>query len=138
MQCIKCQKEFTIQQTGSGGHNRIFCYDCVPSGLSRTERNVKRYHAMMEYSDRLKLSMGCQRCGYKTSARALEWHHPNGDKQYNPANALHISLDKYLEEIKQCELLCSNCHREEHDTNIIASTHKKGRGFDPAINVRIL
>jgi hypothetical protein len=69
----------------------------------------------MKYTQKLKLERGCDRCGYKKCAAALEWHHPADDKVAEPSNLLHYSLDKYLTEIEKCELLCANCHREEHN-----------------------
>lgn len=114
MICKYCGKEFQLQQKGSGGSNRIFCYDCLPSNSNRAERNKQRYALFVEYSNRLKLERGCDRCGYKKCAAALEWHHPNNDKDGDPSSLLRQSLDKYLEEASKCELLCANCHREEH------------------------
>lgn len=115
MKCKNCGKEFVLAQKGSGGSNRIFCYDCMPSCSDRSVRNKMRYNLLMAYSNQLKLERGCDKCGYKKCAKALEWHHPNGDKDKDPAVLLHKSLGAYLEEIKKCNLLCANCHREEHD-----------------------
>lgn len=114
MKCKFCEKDFELAQTGSGGHNRIFCYECLPIISDRAERNRARYNLLVRYSHKLKLNRGCDRCGYNKCAAALEWHHPNQDKDGDPSSLLRSSLNKYLEEIKKCELLCANCHREEH------------------------
>ena len=60
----------------------------------------------------------CQCCGYKTSSRALSFHHLDptqkdiafGDIRANPK-----SWPKIVEELKKCILLCLNCHMEIHD-----------------------
>ena len=61
-----------------------------------------------------KRQRGCDICGYNKCASALEWHHPNGDKTYNPAELYH-NLHLYREETSKCQLLCANCHRELHE-----------------------
>ena len=114
MLCKYCNKEFSLQQKGSGGSNRIFCYECMPSNSNRVERNKQRAALLLEYSNKIKLERGCDKCGYNKCATALEWHHPNEDKDGDPSILLRHSLDKYLEEVSKCDLLCANCHREEH------------------------
>lgn len=115
MKCLNCEKDFELIKRGSGGNNRIFCYDCVPFNSNRNERNKQRNKVLLEYSNKIKLKRGCDVCGYRKCAKALEWHHPNNDKEMEPSILLHYSLDKYLKEIKKCKLLCANCHRETHD-----------------------
>ena len=115
MICKNCGRDFILQQKGSGGSNRIFCYDCMPSGLNRLERNKLRALLLLNYSNKMKLERGCDRCGYNKCAAALEWHHPDTNKDGDPSILLRHSLDKYIEEINKCELLCANCHREEHN-----------------------
>jgi hypothetical protein len=114
MKCENCEQSFSLEQKGSGGHNRIFCYECMPANPLRIIRNKQRSKLLRDYSDKLKKERGCDECGYKKCARALEWHHTESKKE-NPANLLNHSLQKYLTEIKKCQLLCSNCHRELHD-----------------------
>lgn len=60
----------------------------------------------------------CNRCGYDKSIAALEFHHkdPN-DKDFLIGYSAKMKLERYKEirnEALKCELLCSNCHREEH------------------------
>lgn len=117
MICINCNKSFEILKT-HGGQNRLLCYDCVPLGLDQKERErLIRLHIRNKINNQ-KISIGCKRCGYNKCAEALEWHHPNQDKDNNPADLLSkrgfVCYYKYLEEIQKCELLCANCHREEH------------------------
>lgn len=59
----------------------------------------------------------CNICGYNRAISALEFHHINPEeKEYALASmgTCH-QLEKDLEEIKKCILVCSNCHREIHE-----------------------
>lgn len=55
----------------------------------------------------------CQRCGYNKCIQALEFNHLGG-KNHEPSKMFQngFGWDKILEELKDCELLCANCHRE--------------------------
>jgi hypothetical protein len=57
----------------------------------------------------------CIICGYDKCIDALDFHH-KGDKSFNIARGFSTKLnsEKMLEEIRKCDLLCSNCHRELH------------------------
>jgi hypothetical protein len=57
----------------------------------------------------------CVKCGYDKVVEALDFHHrdPN-EKDPNFKYFRSWSLEKVLEEVSKCDLLCSNCHREEH------------------------
>lgn len=114
MKCFYCEQEFALNGK-QGGQNRMFCYNCMPEGLSRPDRNSLRYQLIKSKLDEIKLSRGCSSCGYNKCPRALEWHHPNNDKISDPSNLMKGgSVTKYLEEIDKCILLCANCHREVH------------------------
>jgi len=113
MICKKCGKEFILNGK-QGGQNRMFCYDCLPTCSDRALRNKMRRDLVKEFSDELKLKRGCDICGYNKCAQALEWHHPNNDKDDDPSCLLKTSFSAYLDEIEKCQLLCSNCHRELH------------------------
>lgn len=56
----------------------------------------------------------CLHCGYKKYIGALEFHHL-GKKRFKVGDA--PSRKEAFHEIKQCILLCSNCHRELHSQN---------------------
>lgn len=88
MECDFCRKEFDIPTTGSGGKNRLFCFECLPSGLTRKERNAIRDLLYARRMKEHKESIGCKICGYNTLGGALEWHHTNDDKVDEAPNVL--------------------------------------------------
>lgn len=139
--CIFCGKEFEISIKGAGLKNRIFCYDCCPLGLSPTDRAKLQQYMFYIIAKRDKIARGCDICGYNTSSYALEWHHPNGDKDNNPSEILYKKgYHAYLEEIKKCQLLCANCHRELHEKELDNTKHLlnkiqnyRDKGYTPEV-----
>ena len=117
MICPICEKEFEVTK-GHGGQNRKICYNCLPNGLSKYERDKLKRQLFYKKINDYKIKRGCDRCGYNKYPSVLEWHHQNDEKNFNPADRLKDgSLQgyyDYLEEIKDCMLLCANCHREVH------------------------
>lgn len=119
MKCENCGDEFQVIKDGAGGKNRKICYKCMPFGLTKTERTAHRYNLNLQRNKEYKISLGCSKCGYKKCASALEWHHASDDKKGDPSNALKRSWIAYLIETEKCVLLCSNCHREEHEKIVV-------------------
>ena len=118
MQCFYCGKEFQLSGK-QGGQNRIFCYDCVPDGLTRQEGKNIRRKLYYSKANEQKQTIGCAACGYNKYGAVLEWHHINDkEKDFNPGDLMSQPSFKnwqlYQEEIKKCQLLCANCHREWH------------------------
>lgn len=76
-------------------------------------RNVVRKEYLVE------LAGGkCIKCGYNKELAALDFHHREG-KAFTLSTAIRIFddsafMDLAVNEIKKCDLLCSNCHREVH------------------------
>lgn len=61
----------------------------------------------------------CCLCGYNKCVGALEFHHIEPkNKTYQLSSGNCHKLEDDLEEAKKCILVCSNCHREIHTTNI--------------------
>jgi 5-methylcytosine-specific restriction endonuclease McrA len=58
----------------------------------------------------------CMKCGYNKCIEALEFHHKNPtEKDFSISKRGHCrSWERVSEEIKKCDLLCANCHREIH------------------------
>lgn len=57
----------------------------------------------------------CIYCGYDKCLRALEFHHNQSVKNFAIGSGSTRSWKKVKEELKYCELICSNCHAELHE-----------------------
>lgn len=65
------------------------------------------------------LGSKCCLCGYDKCIGALEFHHiDETNKKFQLSSGNCHSLDEDLEEVKKCILVCANCHREIHTTDI--------------------
>jgi len=59
----------------------------------------------------------CQNCGYNKYAGALDFHHRDPSKKdFAICKRLRVAKlnDALKKELDKCDLLCANCHREEH------------------------
>jgi len=65
----------------------------------------------IEYKKTLK----CINCN-ETRWYVLDFHHKNNDKEFDVSSMAvgRCSWEKVLSEIKKCDVLCANCHREKH------------------------
>lgn len=57
----------------------------------------------------------CERCGYSKSLTALEFHHTDPEGKDFGLSTRALPWGKAKAELDKCLLLCSNCHREEHE-----------------------
>lgn len=107
--CPICGKEFQAEDFGQ--IRRKYCFDCSPPGNSP----VPKFKAMKR---RIVEIMGgqCEICGYNKCLDALEFHHKDPSKKDFQICCTGgcPSFERLLEEAKKCQLLCANCHREEH------------------------
>jgi hypothetical protein len=66
-----------------------------------------------------KATLSCCVCGYARCARALEFHHLDGETKEAEINKMlqhdKASFVRLMREIAKCRVLCANCHRELHD-----------------------
>ena len=57
----------------------------------------------------------CVRCGYDKSFAALQFHHKDDNKSFEVSDSGSTrSYESLLAEAEKCELICANCHAEEH------------------------
>ena len=75
----------------------------------KQDKANKRARAVKLFLADYKVSKGCSDCGYNKHHSALEFDHIKGQKDMNVCFAKSITQAK--NEIKKCEVVCSNCHR---------------------------
>ena len=85
--------------------------------MSISSERVKKWRATTKL--RMVEAMGgkCQCCGYKTSDKALAFHHidPNiKDMGFGNTRANPKRWSLIVEELRKCILVCHNCHSEIH------------------------
>lgn len=54
----------------------------------------------------------CADCGLKYPPYVMDFDHVRGVKSFNiSAKGRVCSMEKLMEEVSKCEIVCSNCHR---------------------------
>jgi hypothetical protein len=109
--CNYCNLQLTKENSYSR-NNRPgvlpFCKKCF-SNRTKVKRKRNKEEAV-EY-------MGgcCGKCGYNRNIATLEFHHSNPlEKEISPSKLINRKWSILKEELHKCVLLCSNCHKEEH------------------------
>lgn len=110
-ECVKCHK-ITDDFGKNGNRLHSWCRSCVKA------YNLSKYEETRNYIFSLKTK--CSRCGYDKNPTALEFHHPNDDKELSISRYTRHPFCKHTKELidkeaAKCEILCANCHREEHN-----------------------
>ena len=101
--CIKCDKPY-VNQTGKPCHGTL-CNACY-----QAKRRMDRKKELVDL-----MGGGCNRCGYSKSTSALQFHHRQpSEKAFHINHAMGMKWESLLQEVMKCELLCANCHAEEH------------------------
>lgn len=101
--CKKCQNEYSKEHYNK---NKKYYLD----------RNNKRKFELLDFIKAIKLDLKCSKCGYSKCIQALHFHHidPNS-KKFTISHSWKTGSEKrILEEISKCDILCANCHAEEH------------------------
>lgn len=112
--CTRCNKTKDESEFPFNGIRRhSWCKEC------HRENVREKYQANRDWVNTFKTK--CCRCGYKKNKSALEFHHPNDDKEFTINTLARRALankQRLLNEINKCEVLCANCHREEHNPQL--------------------
>jgi hypothetical protein len=128
--CGKCQiiKDLTCfgkLKKSKDGFNHL-CKECKRTydNNFHKNRNIKQRKRKLDLQkQRIKLirefiithlkNCECKICGEKRLP-TLDFHHLNG-KSFNVSDGIKngFSINKIENEMKKCEILCSNCHRME-------------------------
>lgn len=83
-----------------------------------TERTLSRRSELRSWLDARKRKRGCSRCAVDTPA-CLDFHHRNEETKRMAVGRMitfGYGKDMLREEIRKCDVLCANCHRELHYT----------------------
>ena len=93
------------------GRQKRFCSIKCKNKFYVTENRRKIKRKLVEH-----FGGKCIRCGYNKTYSALQFHHV-GDKGFGiAASGITRSFDTLIKEASRCELICANCHAEEHGT----------------------
>lgn len=96
-----------MMSKGGGRKCNTLCKSC--HNIRTVERGRKNKAAYIEYK-----GGRCEKCGYSRCYDALEFHHPDPKEKDPTFKAIRYwGLEKAKRELDKCNLLCSNCHREE-------------------------
>ena len=117
MKCPKCNTDKDFSQfyirSDRPGKSHSYCKQCVLNQTVKRQRDFKI--KCVEYK-----GGKCIKCGYSKSVVALDFHHrdPN-QKDFSISKHRGLNWEKnkekVIKELDKCDLLCANCHREEHD-----------------------
>lgn len=113
--CSICGKEISHK------NNTKICFDC----RSKYKKYDNQYYYLKDFRKRLKEKAveykggKCVICGYNKSLRALDFHHVDETKKdFSISRNTNRSWESIKKELDKCILVCSNCHREIHDSYI--------------------
>jgi len=75
------------------------------------QRDKKRNDAFLIFKEGLK----CEFCGYNKCGASLDFHHKDPNEKDTSVGSLRKStMEKILQEVSKCIVLCKNCHYELH------------------------
>jgi hypothetical protein len=84
---------------------------------NRKKRNEELRKQKREHVNAYKLAYGCCKCGYNKCTNALHFHHTHDKtKEISRMVQQSYSMDRLVEEMRKCIILCANCHAEHHAT----------------------
>lgn len=102
--CVGCSRIYVHRK--SSGHSRTRCNSCMANAWK-----TARKQRCLSYKGGI-----CARCGYSKCLRSLIFHHRNpAEKKFGIAGSHCRKWEVVQEELDKCDLLCTNCHGEEHE-----------------------
>jgi hypothetical protein len=107
--CKKCGKKLSYNNKSG------FCKKCKPPAKTKsecvTDYRRKRKKVLID------LKGGkCEICGYNKSIWALHFHHlDNEKKDFKISSSNPRKIEKDIQEVEKCILVCANCHAELHE-----------------------
>lgn len=104
-----CQKHGQTQYFFERSTKKWRCGQCRVEGTQRRRNKLKLM--ALEYK-----GGKCQKCGYDKCPAALDFHHRDeSEKSFGISKGGNThGWDKLKVELDKCDILCANCHREQH------------------------
>lgn len=108
---VKECKTHGITEFAKRAENRWRCKKCAVNAVQKRRERVKQM--AVEYK-----GGECEVCGYNKCIAALDFHHLDPSKKDFGIGEKGFtrSWEKIKKELDKCILVCSNCHREIHES----------------------
>lgn len=103
-------------------------YHLGPGQKAQTlQRTRDKRNLVTRHIQDVKSSTPCTDCGENFPYWVMEFDHL-GDKSFTISNyrSTTLSLDRVIEEIAKCEIVCANCHRGRTHRRSIRTGHGLG------------
>lgn len=88
--------------------------ECIINRLTKLKKAITRKKTSIRnkaFMKRVKLFLGCQLCGYKEYACALQFDHIDPKNKLRMISAMQgYSMNSLKNEMRKCRVLCANCH----------------------------
>jgi hypothetical protein len=121
--CKKCTNEVNV--SNSKKYEEYYSNYRKNNKEAAAERSKLNYKRKKEnwlkfLAENIELKCQVQSCGYDKCFAALDFHHRNPEeKEYGIYDLMKMAFNEknksiLLAEIKKCDVLCANCHRERH------------------------
>lgn len=91
-----------------GEHQRRWYRDNAEHVKAKTAARKRRHTQILA---KIK-DVPCADCGQKYPHYVMDFDHVSGEKCFTMGHARCLSIERLLEEVEKCEVVCSNCHRE--------------------------
>ena len=130
LKCSKChidkdESEFSRNKKRKNGYSNV-CKTCkkeyqdewyLTHKKEQYDRANDNKNKVRKYVKHVKDTTPCADCGNPYPYYVMDFDHREGNKKFNLGDAMQYGFNKVVKEIKKCDVVCANCHRER--------THKR-------------
>ena len=122
-ECSSCKETLSFSEFYSNGKTPAGTVKYKPQCIvcENKSRKSNFVDLLNTYLDTIGKKYECTKCGYTGVFGSLDFHHRNPrEKSFNIGDGFNnsMSIERFMEviipELNKCDLLCPNCHRQEH------------------------